>query len=227
MLTVIQGYVELLLNTESLAHSIAEPLRQVHMAADKAGALTRQLLVFSRKQMMRPQEVDLNDLIQSMTRLLSRMLGETITVYAGRAADLPSIYADRGMVEQVLMNLAVNARDAMPDGGTLTITATDEVLEENVRSKRPEARPGRFVAVSVTDTGTGIAPEHLSRIFEPFFTTKEVGKGTGLGLATVYGIVKATRGLEWKWRVQWAGARPSACFCRRPTALCAPKIRRR
>lgn len=194
LLTVIQGYVELLLNTEQLVPSVIEPLRQVHMAADKAGTLTRQLLVFSRKQVMRPAEVDLNELIQGIMKLLSRTLGENITVHTERAAELPLIYADRGMIEQVLMNLAVNSRDAMPSGGTLTISASAHEFDDNAHMKQPLARAGRFLCIHVADTGTGIAPENLPRIFEPFFTTKEVGKGTGLGLATVYGIVKQHEG---------------------------------
>ena len=194
LLTVIQGYVELLLNTEQLLPSVVEPLRQVHMAADKAGTLTRQLLVFSRKQVMRPAEVDINDLILGMMKLLSRTLGENITVQTERNAALPLIYADRGMVEQVLMNLAVNSRDAMPNGGTLTISASAHEFDDSAQLKQPLARAGRFVCIHVADSGTGIAPENLSRIFEPFFTTKEVGKGTGLGLATVYGIVKQHEG---------------------------------
>ena len=194
LLTVIQGYVELLLNTEQLPSSVVEPLRHVHMAADKAGTLTRQLLVFSRKQVMRPAEVDLNDLILGMMKLLSRTLGENITVQTERNPSLPLIYADRGMIEQVLMNLAVNSRDAMPDGGTLTISASAHEFDESAQLKQPLARAGRFLCVHVADSGTGIAPENLPRIFEPFFTTKEVGKGTGLGLATVYGIVKQHEG---------------------------------
>jgi two-component system cell cycle sensor histidine kinase/response regulator CckA len=194
LLMVIQGYIELLLNTEQFPGSVIESLQQVYGAAEKAGHLTRQLLAFSRKQMMQPQELDLNDLLTTVAKLLTRTLGEHINVRAHCAANLPCILADRSMIDQVIMNLAVNARDAMPKGGQLTISTSLQSIAESGRRHLSDARPGRFVCLSVADNGTGIAPEHLPHLFEPFFTTKEVGKGTGLGLATVYGIVKQHEG---------------------------------
>jgi len=194
LLMVIQGYIEMLLNTEQFQGSVVDSLRQVYSAAEKAGNLTRQLLAFSRKQMMQPQELDLNDLVGTVTQLLSRTLGEHIKVEARCATRLPCIFADRSMVDQVIMNLAVNARDAMPKGGELIFSTSDHKITEAYKRQRPDARPGHFVCLSVADTGSGITKENLPRLFEPFFTTKEVGKGTGLGLATVYGIVKQHEG---------------------------------
>lgn len=194
LLMVIQGYSEMLLNTEQLPAPAIESLRQVYGAAEKAGHLTRQLLAFSRKQMMRPQELDMNELIGTVAQLLTRTLGEHIRVRTHCGSNLPSVLVDRGMIDQVIMNLAVNARDAMPDGGCLTLSTHVLDIDEGYRRRRPEARRGRFVCLSVVDNGCGIPSEHLSRLFEPFFTTKEAGKGTGLGLATVYGIVKQHEG---------------------------------
>jgi two-component system cell cycle sensor histidine kinase/response regulator CckA len=194
LLMVIQGYIEMLLNNEPFPGPVVESLHQVYSAAEKAGHLTRQLLAFSRKQMMQPQELDVNELISTVTKLLARTLGEHIKVKAHCAAGLPPVFADRGMIDQVIMNLAVNSRDAMPNGGNLTISTSVQTITEACRRQRTDARPGRFVCLSVADNGGGIAPEHLPHLFEPFFTTKEVGKGTGLGLATVYGIVKQHEG---------------------------------
>jgi PAS domain S-box-containing protein len=194
LLMVIQGYVEMLLNTEPFSGPVVESLRQVYNAAEKAGNLTRQLLAFSRKQIMQPQELDLNDLVNTVSKLLERTLGETIKVEAHCSEKLPCVFADKSMLDQVIMNLAVNARDAMPKGGELIFTTELHQIEKPNRQKRPEARAGLFACLSVADNGSGIAKEHLSHLFEPFFTTKEVGKGTGLGLATVYGIIKQHNG---------------------------------
>jgi CheY-like chemotaxis protein len=167
-----------------------ESLLQVEQAVERATNLTRQLLAFSRKQIMQPQPLDLKEVVAQLAKMLRRILGEDITLHLGGPQDPAVAYADRSMIEQVMMNLAVNARDAMPKGGRLTVeTATVAVGEEMAR-KNPNARPGTFISLTVTDTGCGIAPEIMPHLFEPFFTTKEVGKGTGLGLATVYGIVK-------------------------------------
>jgi two-component system, cell cycle sensor histidine kinase and response regulator CckA len=194
LLMVIQGYIEMLLNTEQFQSPVVESLHQVYSAAEKAGHLTRQLLAFSRKQMMQPQELNLNELVETVTKLLGRTLGEHIKVKSHCAAPLPPVFADRGMIDQVIMNLAVNSRDAMPNGGNLTFSTSLQTIGEGQKRQRPDARPGRFVCLSVADNGGGIAPEHVPHLFEPFFTTKEVGKGTGLGLATVYGIVKQHEG---------------------------------
>jgi CheY-like chemotaxis protein len=194
LLMVIQGYVEMLLSTEELSEPVSESLRQVFAAAEKAGNLTRQLLAFSRKQMMQPRDLNLSELVGTVTKLLVRTLGEDIKIKSHCPANLPSILADRSMIEQVIMNLAVNARDAMPNGGQLIFNTSVQNIDLAYKRQQAEARPGTFVCLSVADNGCGISRENLAHLFEPFFTTKEVGKGTGLGLATVYGIVKQHEG---------------------------------
>ena len=194
ILTVIQGHsVRLLARSENGGDSGAA-LKQISQAADRAAALTRQLLMFSRKQMTQMKVLDLNAALQNLVSMLSRLLGEDIALDNQYAAGLPPIEADLGMLEQVIMNLAVNARDAMPRGGRLQITTREIEIDQDYVSRRADARTGRFVCLSVSDTGCGMDAQILGRIFEPFFTTKEVGKGTGLGLATVYGIVQQHRG---------------------------------
>ncbi len=194
ILTVIQGYSGLLLAREDLNPDFAEPLQQIAAGVERASNLTRQLLTFSRKQIMQPQELDLNEVISNVTKLLRRILGEDITLHFNYSPYLPSIFADSGMMEQIVMNLAVNARDAMPRGGQLTIGTTMAAITDAHVRANPEASRGEFVCLRITDGGSGIPQHVMPRIFEPFFTTKEVGKGTGLGLATVYGIVKQHRG---------------------------------
>jgi two-component system cell cycle sensor histidine kinase/response regulator CckA len=194
LLMVILGHIEMLINYEQLPNSTIEQLQKIQAAAERAGNLTRQLLAFSRKQIMRPRAMDLNDAIGSITRLLARTLGEHVTVTTEFDKKLPHIVADRSMIEQVIMNLAVNARDAMTNGGQISISTSVQQIPASHQEVQPDSRPGQFVCFCVTDTGCGI-PEHvLPRIFEPFFTTKEIGKGTGLGLSTVYGNVKQHNG---------------------------------
>ncbi len=193
LLTVIRGQSELALAYEPLTPEGREWLNQVVDAAERASNLTRQLLTFSRKQPMQPAPLDLNVAVGNLTKLLGRTIGEHIELHVQCAASLPPVHVDQHMMEQALMNLAINACDAMPRGGALTIsTATLTVSPDAARQQG--GRPGTYVRLSVADTGTGIAPEILPRIFEPFFTTKEVGKGTGLGLATVHGIVQQHAG---------------------------------
>jgi two-component system cell cycle sensor histidine kinase/response regulator CckA len=194
LLTVISGHAGLLLAKEKLAPNIADPLKEIYEAAKRAADLTRQLLTFSRKQHIQPQVVDLNEVVNNITKMLRRVLGEDIALEVNFSPSLPSVKADLGMVEQVLINLAVNSRDAMPKGGHLHICTFSEIVDKNRAQKNPEAAPGRFVCLTFADTGCGIPPENLARIFEPFFTTKEINRGTGLGLATVYGIVKQHQG---------------------------------
>ena len=195
LLAVIRGNTELVLMNDGLFTTTASDcLKQVIGAADRAANLTRQLLAFGRKQMMQPEPLDLNEVISNFTKMLKRIISEDIQLQCNYATPLPSVQADVGMLEQVLVNLAVNARDAMPKGGQLLITTEPARLDAAYANTHPEARAGEFVCLSVTDTGTGIAPEHLPHIFEPFFTTKGVGKGTGLGLATVYGIIQQHQG---------------------------------
>ncbi|MBI4660951.1 MAG: response regulator [Verrucomicrobia bacterium] len=194
ILIVIRGYCDLLQYLKELPADASTPLQQIAAAAERATGLTRQLLTFSRKQVAQLRSLDLNEIIGNLLRMLRRMLGEHIALEFDPAPALPSVQADPGMMEQVLMNLAVNARDAMPTGGKLLIATKGLVLTEMEARHRAEARAGRFVCLQVTDTGCGIPAEILAHIFEPFFTTKDVGKGTGLGLATVYGIVKQHQG---------------------------------
>ncbi|MEY2427350.1 MAG: two-component system, cell cycle sensor histidine kinase and response regulator CckA [Verrucomicrobiota bacterium] len=194
ILTVIQGYSDCLLarcNGDKTTHSA---LKQISNAAQRAAGLTRQLLMFSRKQLIQPKILDLNAVLQNLSNMLPRLLGEDVLLETHYAANVVRTEADTGMVEQVIMNLAVNARDAMPKGGTLSIGTSCADIDHDYASQRPDSREGRFACLTVTDTGCGMDPKTLERIFEPFFTTKEVGKGTGLGLATVYGIVKQHQG---------------------------------
>ena len=194
LLTVIKGHIGLLQTTGQVTPSISASLEQISVAADRASNLTRQLLMFSSRQVMQPQVLDLHITVREMAKMLVRMVGEQISLNVSRSAGPLLIRADAGMIDQILLNLAVNARDAMPNGGPIEI-ATDEIeITLPLQKHWPESRCGRFARLSVTDAGSGISPEILPRIFEPFFTTKEVGKGTGLGLATVYGIVRQHEG---------------------------------
>lgn len=194
ILTVIHGHASLLLAGANLTGMPAKSAQQIVHAAERAAGLTRQLLTFSRRQMMLPRQLDMNEVVSNMTQLLGRILGEDITLQVNYWPQPPMVNADASMMEQVVLNLAVNARDAMPKGGQLSIKIAVTDVDEAHVAEHPEARPGRFVCLTTTDTGCGITPENMRRIFEPFFTTKEVGKGTGLGLATVYGVVKQHQG---------------------------------
>jgi len=193
ILTVIHGHASLL-QANNLDDMAARSAQQIGLAAERAAGLTRQLLTFSRRQLIQPKRLDMNKIIGNMSDMLGRMLGEDVTLRLNYSQSPATVEADAGMMEQVLLNLAVNARDAMPRGGQLAVRVAIVEVDEAHVLRHPEARVGRFVCVSKTDTGSGIPPEFLPRIFEPFFTTKAVGKGTGLGLATVYGIVKQHQG---------------------------------
>jgi two-component system cell cycle sensor histidine kinase/response regulator CckA len=195
LLLVMRGNAELMLmDADQYSVEARECLRQITAAAERAANLTRQLLVFSRKQVLQSKPLSLNEVIANLTKMLKRIIGEHIDLQCRYGAGLPAVQADAGMIEQVLLNLVVNARDAMPRGGKMEI-GTDQVsLTDAAIRANPEARAGQFVRLTVRDSGTGIAPQILSHVFEPFFTTKEHGKGTGLGLATVYGIVKQHEG---------------------------------
>jgi two-component system cell cycle sensor histidine kinase/response regulator CckA len=194
LLTPILGYSELLLRTLEAGDPRREDVEEVCRAAKSAGALTRQLLTFSRKQISEPVVLNLNSVMDDLDKLLRRSIGEDIDVVQQHQSDLGSIRADRNQLEQVVMNLSVNARDAMPQGGTLTIATANRMLAEGGTGWKGRIPPGDYVVLSVTDVGTGIAPEVLSHLFEPFFTTKAFGEGTGLGLSTVYGIVAGSGG---------------------------------
>jgi two-component system, cell cycle sensor histidine kinase and response regulator CckA len=194
VLTAIFGYADLVLDSFDLTDPRRVDIEEIKRAANRAAALTRQLLAFSRKQVMQPRRVNLNEIITSLETLLLKLVGQEIVLRIETAPGLWDVKADPGQVEQVLMNLASNARDAMPDGGTLTIATANEDLAPDDAAALVGIEPGRFVRLTVTDTGAGIPPPIRAHIFEPFFTTKEQGKGTGLGLATVYGIVKQSGG---------------------------------
>jgi len=194
LLTLILGYSDLLLNESDPAHPSRAKIDHIHKAARHAAELTQQLLAFSRKQMSSPTVLSLNAVVNDTHKLLIRLIGEDIRISTRLNAKAGQIKADRGQVEQVLMNLAVNARDAMPQGGDLIIETSDVELDEAFVREHPGARSGPAVMLGVTDSGTGMDKETQAHIFEPFFTTKDLGKGTGLGLAMVYGIVKQSNG---------------------------------
>ena len=194
ILTVIQGHAGLLLNAVPPGADSTRSIKQISAAAERAASFIRQLLTFSRKQIFRSKILDLNAVVQNLRGMLPRLIGEDITLETHCQPDLPCIQADTGMVEQIVMNLAANARDAMPKGGKLVITTSAAEIDAAYVRQHPEARVGWFVCLTVSDTGCGMDHQVLRRVFEPFFTTKEVGKGTGLGLATVYGVVKQHHG---------------------------------
>ncbi|WP_296329709.1 PAS domain S-box protein [Reyranella sp.] len=194
ILMVIMANVDAVLDAEDVASETRRSIERIGGAAERAAQLTRQLLAFSRKQTLRPQKINLNDLVVATGTLLRRTLGEHIEMNSVLADDLWETNADRSQVEAAIINLCINARDAMPGGGRLLIRTGNVTLDEDHAALDPEARPGDYVCLSVTDTGTGMTQEVLSRAFEPFFTTKEVGKGTGLGLSMVYGFAKQSKG---------------------------------
>ncbi|MGH7171399.1 MAG: HDOD domain-containing protein [Gemmataceae bacterium] len=195
LLTIISGYSDLLLNgILGPQDSAREAVTEIRKAAERATTLTRQLLAFSRRQVLNPQVLVLNSVIQDMDKMLRRLIGEDVQLASLLAANLDAVKADPGQIEQVLLNLAVNARDAMPQGGRLTLETANVVLDETYTRSHPGIQPGPFVMLAVTDSGCGMDEATQARIFEPFFTTKGAGKGTGLGLATVYGIVKQSGG---------------------------------
>lgn len=194
LLTAIRGYTELALMSIDEATPLSRDLKEVEKAAGRAANLTRQLLLFSRRQPMELLPVNINEVIDNLLKMLNRLIGENIEIKVEMEEDIRMVLADAGNIEQVIMNLAVNSRDAMPDGGSINIRTENINLDEKMSQMIPDARPGKFVSVSLSDTGTGIKPEVLSRIFDPFFSTKKVGEGTGLGLAVVYGIIKEHKG---------------------------------
>jgi PAS domain S-box-containing protein len=193
ILTVILGHATLL-TMQQLEPKALVSAQQIKQASERAASLTRQLLAFGRKQVASPRPIDLNQLVSGMSEMIGRLLGEDISLQINFSGEPAIVEADPGMMEQVVLNLSVNSRDAMPRGGQLGIRVSQREIDANYASQTLDARPGRFVCLSHTDTGCGIPPENLTRIFEPFFTTKELGKGTGLGLATVFGIVKQHHG---------------------------------
>jgi hypothetical protein len=193
ILTIIIGQAEVALMTLDKDNPARVSMQEIYDAGDRAAALTRQLLAFSRKGISSPEEIQLNDFIQSMQRLLSRVIAENIKIEIKLEPDLPLVRVDPSQIEQVIMNLVVNARDSMPDGGTLTLRTSKQDINANTSSEFKTIPPGKYVLLEVADTGSGIPPEIQQRMFEPFFTSKQEGKGTGLGLSTVYGILSQNR----------------------------------
>lgn len=194
LLTAISGYCDLLLLRHEKGDQDHADLVQINQNANRAAALVGQLLAFSRKQTLTPQVLSVNETLSELTHLLSRLLGEKVHLTAEYGKDLPSAFVDGRQLEQVIMNLVVNARDAMPDGGEVTIRSGTQVFDANKRMNQVVVPKGKYVTISVADTGCGIRAKHLEKIFEPFFSTKDVGEGTGLGLSMAYGIVKQTGG---------------------------------
>jgi two-component system cell cycle sensor histidine kinase/response regulator CckA len=197
LLTVISGYSDLLLRTGKLDESARDKMAEVNKAADRAASLTRQLLAFSRKQVLKPEILDLNSLVDGLGKMLQRLIGEDIEVKTSLRSEVAKISADPGQIEQVLINLVLNARDAMPGGGIITIETANVELDQAYSDLHIAVKAGAYVMLAVSDTGTGMDPETRKHIFEPFFTTKELGRGTGLGLSTIYGIVKQSGGNIW------------------------------
>jgi CheY-like chemotaxis protein len=196
LLTVIGGYSSILLNKLPPDSAHRSSIEEIKKASNRASALTRQLLAFSRKQILQPKVLDLNQVVNDLEKMLRRLIGEDVDMATVTDPLLGKVKADPGQIEQVLLNLIVNARDAMSKGGKLTIETRNVTLSEE-SSQRHAALPGRYVLLAVSDTGCGMDPKVQARVFEPFFTTKGSGKGTGLGLATVYGIVKQSGGNIW------------------------------
>jgi two-component system, cell cycle sensor histidine kinase and response regulator CckA len=197
LLMVIQGYADLLADRLAAGDPLRRNAEQIQTASQRATSLTRQLLAFSRKQMLAPKIISIQSIFVDMERILRRLIGEDIQLETSSAADVGLIRADRSQIEQVILNLAVNARDAMPQGGRLTIETANVDLDASYSGSPAVLAPGKYVMLAVTDNGCGMDAETQTHIFEPFFTTKEKGKGTGLGLATVYGIVKQSGGYVW------------------------------
>ncbi len=197
LLTVVRGYAQCVQESLGTEHPSWEDVDQIRQAGERAATLTRQLLVFSRKKILEPRALNLNEVVRSLDTLLGRLIGENIVLTMDLEPDLCCVQADRGQIEQVIMNLVINASDAMPNGGKLTIETANVNLDGRYAEKHMGVTPGAYGVVAVSDTGVGIDKKTQARIFEPFFTTKAKGRGTGLGLSTVYGIVKQSAGNVW------------------------------
>jgi len=197
LLTIIKGYAELAVQRKAVPAPVRADIEHIEDASERAAGLVRQLLAFSRKQVLQPKNLDLNSIVLGLEKLLRRLIGEDIEMRTAVSAGLGTIKADPAQVEQVLMNLVVNARDAMPKGGKMIVETSNVDLDKIYASEHVSVKPGRYVMLAVSDSGMGMSPETIAHIFEPFFTTKGGTKGTGLGLATVYGIVKQSGGYVW------------------------------
>ncbi|MGH9743446.1 MAG: PAS domain S-box protein [Candidatus Acidiferrum sp.] len=197
LLTIIKGYAELALQRTGIQPELRADVMQIENASERASLLIRQLLAFSRRQVLQPKIIDLNAIVLGLDKLLARLMGEHIEMVTRCGTNVGNVKADPAQIEQVIMNLVVNARDAMPKGGRLTVETFNVDLDSTYARDHVSVKPGAYVMLAVSDTGTGISPETVAHIFEPFFTTKESGQGTGLGLSTVYGIVKQSGGYIW------------------------------
>jgi two-component system, cell cycle sensor histidine kinase and response regulator CckA len=223
LLTVILGYSDLLANRFRAGDPEGAEIQEIRRAGERAATLTRQLLAFSRKQVLVPEALDLGSVVRGVSGMLERLIGEDITVSLAVARDLGRVLADPGQMEQVVMNLAVNARDAMPQGGKLLLELENVDLGEAYVSEHLGATPGPYVLLTVTDTGVGMAPEVQREIFEPFFTTKPKGVGTGLGLSTVHGIVNQSGGTIWVYSEPGRGTTFKIYLPRIPGGAAAPR----
>lgn len=224
LLTIVEGYCELLATRLAGDAEGMRDLDEIRRAGASAAALTRQLLAFSRRQVLSPRIVDLNGILTNTHTMVRRLLEENVRIDFRLADRLPPINVDPGQIEQVLLNLVINARDAMPDGGVLTVQTSEVVVDEPYARTHLDVQPGPYVLISISDTGTGMSPEVQSRLFEPFFTTKERGRGTGLGLATVYGIVRQSGGHIWVHSEVGMGATFKIYWPVASTAAAAPEI---
>jgi len=220
VLVVIKLSTELMLDQITPESPFTKTLLQISTAADRAAALTRQMLAFGRQQMMQPRIINLKTVVSETTQMLRRVIGEDIQLVTNLSETIENSRLDPDQVAQVILNLAVNARDAMPQGGTLHLGTTTVDLDETYTNNHPPVQPGRYVMLAVSDTGTGIDKSILPRIFDPFFTTKELGKGTGLGLSIVYGIVKQSGGYIWVYSEPGHGTTFKLYF---PTTTASPK----
>jgi nitrogen-specific signal transduction histidine kinase len=206
ILTAILGTSDLLIEALAPGSRARDDVEEIRRAGTRAAGLTRQLLVFSRQQVLQPHELDVNDIVRDADSMLRRLIGENIELRTTLAPDLGAVRADAGQLEQVIVNLTLNARDAMPRGGVVTIETANVELDKGYAEGHVPAQPGPYVLLAVSDTGVGMDAAVKARLFEPFFTTKEPGKGTGLGLATVYGIVKQNGGYIWAYSEPGHGA---------------------
>ena len=197
MLTLILGYSQIVLNALGKDNPLSQDVLEIKKAGERSAALTRQLLAFSRRQVLQPKVLDLNGVVTNFESMLRRVIGEDVTLRTVLSPGLGCVKVDAGQMEQVVMNLVVNARDAMPDGGTLTIETANVELDDAFVLRHKPMAPGRYVMLAVSDTGCGMDYATQAHMFDPFFTTKELGKGTGLGLSTVYGIIKQSEGYIW------------------------------
>ncbi len=229
LLTIIKGYAELAGKRAKITPELQTDIERIEDASERASTLVRQLLAFSRRQVLQPKLVDLNSIVLGLDKLLRRLIDEDIQMFTVAGKDIGTIKADPGQMEQVIMNLVVNARDAMPKGGRLTVETTNVDLDAAYASEHVTVKPGSYVMLSVSDTGVGMSTDTVAHIFEPFYTTKESGRGTGLGLSTVYGIVKQSGGYVWVYSEPGRGSSFKVYLPRveeAAEALPAPKVSR-